>query len=140
MNRNAYINKTVKDVFGRNMWVGYTSGGWGNGPYNVEIKFDCEKPDERVLHETQDWRSADVTINWREGMLKDISKRKMVNALVGVGFRRERIVDYIIREYKLPCDLSDFSKNFRENLKRWRERKSLHLKLSKLGISVPKNF
>lgn len=101
--------RTVKEVFGIDMWIGNTSGGWGNGPYREYFTINETKPEDEIISHAQDSRESDVVLIWRPARLRDLNTRPRVRNLFPFSFRRERQVDYIIREYNLPCELSKSS-------------------------------
>ena len=57
---------------GMTIWIGWSAGGWGNGPYRFDIKVAAERPATEVISEARDRREADVTRSYRPLRLSDV--------------------------------------------------------------------
>ena len=54
---------------GLTLWIGWSSGGWGNGPYRYSITVSSDQPDTETLHEAG---PRDVTRTYRPLRLSDV--------------------------------------------------------------------
>ena len=66
-NSDAYVGPD-----GLRLWIGWSTGGWGNGPYRYDIVVSATRPTTEVIRNASDHREADVTRSYRPLRLSDV--------------------------------------------------------------------
>lgn len=65
---------------GLTLWIGWSSGGWGNGPYSYDIKVAQHRPATETIREARDQRESDVTRSYRPLRPADVEEADRWNA------------------------------------------------------------
>lgn len=83
-------------------WIGYESGGFGNGPNGYQIRFSSDCPeDETLRHASSSWRETDVVRVWQPlhaTWMNTPGRRQIVyNAAVNSGIKSSVVSEELIK-------------------------------------------